>query len=387
MSADPTGLFAFSDPALQELAARHGTPMFAYSSEALTKSYSALRSALPAAATIAYAVKANPNREVLAHLANLGASFDCASIGELERVFQLGVGGDRMFFAGPGKRAPELSFAVEHGVRIQAEGIEDLTRIDSLATKPVSVNLRVHPSGGVLERDRIIGGAGPSAFGIDEEDVPAVLHAATRLPQVRVRGLHVFAASNELDAERLLATHRMVFGMARRLAVEHQVPIEMVDVGGGLGVRYTENCPTLDVEHLGRGIGRLLEEFADVTSRVVLEPGRYLAAPCGVYLARVVRMKTSRGVRFAILEGGANHLLRPALIGDPFPTRVVGKDGELSPVTLAGPLCTSLDRLGDVLLPPLEAGDLVAFGMTGAYGFTEAMTHFLSHPVPPEILH
>ena len=107
--------------------------------------------------------------------------------------------------------------------------------------------------------------------------------------------------------------------------------------------------------------------------------------PCGVYLVRVVRIKESRGTRFAILEGGINHLLRPLLTGQAFPVKAVGKGGGSHPTTLAGPLCTSLDRLGKAALPALAPGDLLAFGATGAYGFSEGMTHFLSHPVPPEV--
>jgi len=99
----------------------------------------------------------------------------------------------------------------------------------------------------------------------------------------------------------------------------------------------------------------------------------------------VVRVKESRGVRFAILEAGVNHLLRPLLTGQPFPVRAIGAEGPLRSATLAGPLCTSLDRLGDVQLPELAPGTLLAFGSVGAYGFTEAMTPFLSHPAPAEI--
>jgi diaminopimelate decarboxylase len=138
------------------------------------------------------------------------------------------------------------------------------------------------------------------------------------------------------------------------------------------------------VEALGAGLARLLEAHPWFTGRLVLEPGRFLAAPCGVYLSRVVRVKESRGVRFAILEAGVNHLLRPLLTGQPFPVKAVGKAGPRRPATLAGPLCTSLDRLGDVDLPELAPGDLLAFGTTGAYGFTEAMAPFLSHPAPVE---
>jgi diaminopimelate decarboxylase len=129
----------------------------------------------------------------------------------------------------------------------------------------------------------------------------------------------------------------------------------------------------------------LLARHAWFEGELILEPGRFLAGPCGVYLARVVRIKESRGTRFAILEGGINHLIRPLLTGQPFPVKAVGREAGELPYTLAGPLCTSLDRLGEVRLPGLAAGDLLAFGTTGAYGLSEGMTHFLSHPVPPEV--
>ncbi len=375
-------LFSLDDAALLRLA-EGGTPLFAYSLGAAEAQYRRLRAALPARVRLAYAVKANPHPELLARFAALGAAFDCASAGELARVRDLAPG--RIFYAGPGKRDEELRLALELGVRIQAEGWEDLERLERFATGPVAVNLRVHPAAGVEEASRIIGGTGPSAFGVDEEDLPALLARAQGLRRVAIRGLHVFAASNERDASRLLATNAHVLAMARDLQARLGVPLEQVDLGGGLGIPYAEGEAELDVEALGRGLETLLGAHPWFTGQLVLEPGRYLAGPAGVYLARVTRVKESRGVRFAILEGGVNHLLRPLLTGQPFPARAVGKSGPLHPATLAGPLCTSLDRLGDVALPELVPGDLVALGMAGAYGFTEAMAPFLSHPVPREV--
>jgi diaminopimelate decarboxylase len=202
---------------------------------------------------------------------------------------------------------------------------------------------------------------------------------------VTIRGLHVFAASNQRDAGRLLATHGHVLDLAKGLHERHGLTLEQIDLGGGLGVPYGEGEQTLDVTALGRGLTGLLAAHPWFTGDLVLEPGRFLAAPCGVYLCRVVRVKESRGVRFAILEAGVNHLLRPLLTGQPFPVKAVGAEGPLRPATLAGPLCTSLDRLGDVELPELQPGSLLAFGSVGAYGFTEAMAPFLSHPVPAEV--
>jgi diaminopimelate decarboxylase len=161
-----------------------------------------------------------------------------------------------------------------------------------------------------------------------------------------------------------------------------------VDLGGGLGVPYAPDEAPLDLAALGRGLRDLLSEHAWFGGELLLEPGRFLAADCGVYLARVLRTKVSRGVRFAVLQGGLNHLARPQLTGQAFPVRHVsgGASGPAVLTTLAGPLCTSLDRLGEVDLPDdLSAGDLLAFGMAGAYGATEALTRFLSHPEAREV--
>jgi diaminopimelate decarboxylase len=220
---------------------------------------------------------------------------------------------------------------------------------------------------------------------VDEEQLPDLLARAAGLRHVRIRGLHVFAASNQRDAAKLLAIHGAVLDLAQRLRSEHGLTFEQIDLGGGLGVAYAPEEAPLDLAALGQGLADLLARHPWFQGELILEPGRFLAGPCGVYLARVVRLKESRGCRFAILEGGINHLLRPLLTGQPFPVKAVGKGPGTLVHTLAGPLCTSLDRLGDVALPALEAGDLLAFGTTGAYGLSEGMTHFLSHPVPPEI--
>jgi diaminopimelate decarboxylase len=380
-----TNLFAFDDATCHDLAETHGTPCFAYSGAIAAEQFQALRAALPPRVRLAYAVKANPHPGLLARFASLGASFDCASIGELMRADALLLPPGRVFFAGPGKREAELRKALAMGVRVQAEGFEDLARIDALAEGETAVNLRVHPAFEIEEGSRIIGGSGPSAFGVDEEEVPALLQRAAKLRHVRIRGLHVFAASNQRDASKLSAIHGAVLDLAKRLQEAHGLTFEQIDLGGGLGIPYTPEQAPLDVKAIGQGLSNLLEAHPWFRGELILEPGRFLAGPCGIYLARVVRLKESRGTRFAILEGGINHLIRPLLTGEPFPVKAVRKGEGAFPTTLAGPLCTSLDRLGEVLLPELAPGDLLAFGTTGAYGLNEGMTHFLSHPVPPEI--
>ncbi len=152
-----------------------------------------------------------------------------------------------------------------------------------------------------------------------------------------------------------------------------------------MGIPYAEDENEFDVARFGVGLSALLGQNPWFKGSLVIEPGRYLAGPCGVYLAGVTRGKSSRGEKFAILEGGINHLARPLLVGQGFPVMSPDAVGDCSTVTLAGPLCTSLDRLGIVELPVLKPGNLLVFGQAGAYGFTEAMPLFLSRTPPQEI--
>lgn len=390
-------LFAFSEDEALAVASARALPCFAYRLDMARERYAKLRAALPERAILAYAVKANPGRPLVSAFSALGSSFDSASIGELKLLASLSVSGSRILFAGPGKSAEELELALAMGVRIEVDGIEDLERIEELLNRraaaseekavtatATAVSLRIHPATGVTEGSRIIGGSGPSAFGVDEEELPSFLREAARFKRVRITGLQVFAASNEKKVERLLQNHRAAFAIGKALQTELGLALDLIDLGGGLGIPYAKGEEELDIGAFGSGLGELIAENAWFSGRVVVEPGRYLAGPEGVYLARVIRTKASRGTNFAVLEGGLNHLLRPILTGSPFPAIAPGVQGELRATSLAGPLCTSLDRLGDVPLPPLKAGDLVMLGQAGAYGFTESMAPFLSHPVAAE---
>jgi len=391
-------LFALDGNEALETARRYGTPCFAYRLDQAEVRYRRLRAALPDRCRLAYAVKANPGTPLLALFASLGSWFDCASDGELNRAMTaLGADragkasvnhGGRILFAGPGKNDDDIKAALAAGARLQIDGVDDLDRITTFRAAvlpPLDVNLRIHPITGISEGSRIIGGTGPSTFGVDEEELGAFLELAGKFPQVRIAGLQVFAASNEKNHLALLQNHRATLAIGHKMSEEFGLKLDLIDLGGGLGIPYSEDEAELDVEALGAGLARLLEENTWFRGELVLEPGRWLAGPCGVYLARVTRTKRSRGTRFAIMEGGINHLLRPLLTGQPFPAQVPGSSGVPVAHTLAGPLCTSLDRLGELNLPPLERGDLVMLGQTGAYGYTEAMNDFLCRPRPDEV--
>lgn len=379
-------LFAFTEEDMAQAGAQYASPCFVYSLGMARERYSRLRAALPGRVRLAYAVKSNPGAPLLETFAEQGAWFDCASAGEISAVLGAGGTGSAMVAAGPAKTHRDLQAALYAGARVQVDGIEDVSRLHELHTgeSPLRVSVRVHPQG-IVEGASIIGGSGPSAFGVDEEDLDDFLQLAAAYDRVSITGLQVFAASNELDPGHLLSNHRTALNIAQRMHEHHGIDLELIDIGGGLGVRYAASEPSLDIHALGNGLGRLLDANPWFTGELLLEPGRWLSAPIGVYLTRVVRVKESRGVRFAMLEGGINHLLRPLLTGQSFPVTALNRDGETKTFTLAGPLCTSLDRVGTADLPAdLQAGDLLAFGQTGAYAYTQAMSHFLSHPVPEQ---
>lgn len=377
--------------------------------------YRRLRAVLPERVRLAYAVKSNPGGALLEALAEAGAWFDCASAGEVDAVEQArtrhGLALDAtVVFAGPGKRVVDLERALAGGLRIQVDGIDDLQRIDRLLAarghdpdvmSPLSVSVRVHPLAEISEANPIIGGAGPSVFGVDEEDLADFVDEAANYRRIRIDGLQMFAASNELDASTLLANHRATFEIGRRLQDQLGYDLTLIDVGGGLGIPYSADDPELDIRDLGTGLDEILGDHPWFSGDVLLEPGRWLSGPSGVYVTTVTRVKESRGTRFAILAGGINHLIRPLLTGQSFPVRRAEPDpteraeseqaagtttaATTATFTLAGPLCTSLDRVGTADLPEdLAPGDVLIFGQAGAYSVTQAMTNFLSHPAPEQ---
>ncbi len=389
------------DPA--ELAERFGTPFYAYDLDVVTHQVGALRAALPPSFDLAYAVKANPNLAVLRHLAGLGLGADVASGGELRHVLRAGFDAGHVVFTGPGKRDEELLAAVDAGVRVvTVESPGELRRLERIAEgfgrrQPVLLRAAVSDAAR-LERVRIIGDEGAGKFGMDGTDLRAAAAEAVRSPWLEPLGIHAFGASNVTDAGSLAGHIEATVEAAIEVAASTGFPLRLVDAGGGLGIPYETDEASLDVRGLGvrlAGVARLLAANPVTRdTRVLLEPGRFLVGASGAYVARVVDRKSVGGHHVVILDGGIHHVLRPALVGQEH--RLVALTGVASsatsnaqrfPVTVAGPLCSGLDvfaRAAVMALP--EPGDLVAVLDVGAYGATESMPFFLSHPLPPEVV-
>ncbi len=385
------------DPAL--LAERFGTPLFVYDLEVVTRQVTGLRAALPGAVELAYAVKANPALAVVAHLGSLDLGADVSSGGELRVALRAGVPAHRIILTGPGKRDDELRLAVETGLRaitIESRGeLERLERIAASARRvaPVLLRAAVPPEVG-LERVRLVGDDGAGKFGMDRDDMLAAARFAARSSHLEPVGIHAFGASNVTDAAALAMHAGWTADLAREVAVGAGFRLRLIDVGGGLGIPYEPDDRALDVAGLGRLLAALLEDLgrdsATREARLLLEPGRYFVGPAGAYVSRVVDRKTVEERHVVVLDGGIHHVLRPALVGQEHRIRnLAAPSASVSksfPVTIAGPLCSGLDILtSHAAMPVPDVGDLVAVLDVGAYGYTESMPFFLSHPVPAEV--
>ncbi|MGU9978816.1 type III PLP-dependent enzyme [Phreatobacter sp. HK31-P] len=385
----------------RSLAERFGTPLFAYDAAIIRRSYRDLAAALEGFATIHYSIKANPNPAVVRVLHDEGAGLEIASLGEFRAALAAGADPARILFAGPGKRRGELEQVIAGGIgEIHLESLEEIGHVEAIGAAlahRVAVALRVNPvaeaQGGAM---RMGGKAAP--FGFDEEDIDAIVDRIAASPHLDLTGVHLFAGTQILDAEVLLGQWRHGLVVASRVAARLGQPLRTIDLGGGLGIPYFPGDRMLDLGAVSAGLGPLIAaQRADPLIRgahVLVEPGRYLVGPAGVYLSSVLAAKVSRGQRFLVVDGGMHHHLAASgnlgqVIKRDYPVLAASRMSEAAtgPASVVGPLCTPLDTLArKVEMPDLVAGDLVAVLQSGAYGPTASPAGFLSHPAPAEVL-
>ena len=372
---------------LPTIAAHFGTPTYCYANAVLVARYRALAQAAPNA-LVCYAVKANDTLAVIRTFARLGAGADIISGGELRGVLRAGIGPDRLVFAGPGKTRDEMDLALAAGVgQFNVESPAELEALDAAARAAgtrAPVALRVNPDVDAETHDKIATGRRGDKFGIDDADIPALYARAAALEGIEPRGLAVHIGSQlsrlapfEAAFERLIT---LVDGLR---GAGH--PVTRLNLGGGLGVRYRDETPP-DVEAYGALVERVRQRLG-VT--VVIEPGRWLVAPAGVLLTRVIAVKQAGERCWAIVDAAMNDLMRPALYDAWHGIEPVA---ELAPgigtveTDIAGPVCESGDVLGrGRALPPLAAGDLLAVRDVGAYGSVMAST-YNGRPLPAEVM-
>lgn len=384
---------------LERLTARVGsTPYFAYDRRLLTDRVANLRAALPSRLRLGYAVKANPMPAVVQHLAGLVDALDVASSFEMQIALDTPIPAERIGFAGPGKTPAEVRQAVAAGVMIEMESTTEARRIveagDALGVRP-RVALRVNPDFTVKGSGMRMGG-GPQQFGVDAEQVPGFL-ADIAAADLDFLGFHVFAGSQNLNADVLCEAQRKTVDLLLQLSEKAPATVRYVNLGGGLGIPYFERDSPLELGPIGANLAALVDgtiatELPDAD--VMIELGRYIVGECGVYVTRVVDRKVSRGRTFLVVDGGMHHQLAASgnlgqVIRRNYPIAVGNRltEPDRTAATVVGCLCTPLDLLGDdVTLPNAEIGDLIVLFQAGAYGLTASPTAFLGHPAPAEVL-
>ena len=382
--------------ALTRLAQRVGrTPFYAYDRALVAERVRQLRAALPGV-ELHYSIKANPMPALVQHLAALVDGLDVASGGEMKVALDAGMRPADISFAGPGKQDAELAQAVAAGVCVHAESereIRALARIKAgMGIAPLLV-LRINPDFELKGSGMRMGG-GAKQFGIDAEDAPRLLALAGELG-LDVLGFHIFSGSQSLKAEAIAETQARTIELAIELAKASPSPVRMLNIGGGFGIPYFPGEARLDLAPIGAGLAQLLPRVKEALpqARVSIELGRYLVGEAGVYVARVIDRKVSRGQVFLVTDGGLHHHLAASgnfgqVIRKNYPVAIGNRvEGEREPVSVVGPLCTPLDLLAERMdLPRAEVGDLVVVFQSGAYGLSASPGGFLSHPDAAEVL-
>ena len=383
---------------LSTLAARVGqTPFYAYDRALLRARVAELRAALPQGIKLHYAMKANPMPAVVAFMAGLVDGIDVASAGELKVALDAGADAQEVSFAGPGKRDAELRQAVASKVLVNVESFREVPVLAAISRElglPARVAVRVNPDFELKGSGMKMGG-GPKQFGVDVEQMPELL-SAIGAAGLAFEGFHLFAGSQNLRAESICEAQQKSYELAVRLAVHAPAPVKFLNLGGGFGIPYFPGEQRLDLASIGANLTQLAQRAKTELphAEFVIELGRYLVGEAGVYVARVVDRKVSRGHVYLVTDGGLHHHLSasgnfgqvvrknyPVTVG----TRADSADKEVSSVV--GPLCTPLDLLADrMTLPVAQVGDLVVVFQSGAYGASASPHNFLGHPACVEVL-
>jgi diaminopimelate decarboxylase len=385
------GVLHAEDVNLAALAGEVGTPFYCYATATLERHYRVLQQAFAGLdALICYAIKANSNQAVIATLGRLGAGMDVVSEGELRRALAAGVPADRIIFAGVGKTRGEMAFALNEGIssfNVESEPeLEALSEVAAGLGRTARIALRVNPDVDAKTHAKIATGKAENKFGVAYDDAPRLYAKAAKLPGIQVAGVHMHIGSQITD----LQPFRDAFTLMRELVGELRRAghsIDHLDMGGGLGVPYRTGN---DIPPSPMAYAAVVREtVGDLGLKIALEPGRMIVANAGVLVARVIYTKRGRDKTFTVVDAAMNDLIRPTLYEAEHEIWPVEEEASRKqPVVqdVVGPVCETGDYLAlDRRLPPLAAGDLVAFMTAGAYGAVMSST-YNTRLLVPEVL-
>ncbi|MDN0074396.1 diaminopimelate decarboxylase [Crenobacter sp. SG2303] len=381
------GALAVDDVALNTLAEQYGTPLYVYSATALDAAYQAYRDAFTGLAPlICYAVKANGNLAVLQRFARLGSGFDIVSGGELARVLAAGGDAGKVIFSGVGKSADEMRYALEAGIRcFNVESINELKRLNDVAGelgRKAPVSLRVNPDVDAKTHPYISTGLKDNKFGIAFDAAFDAYQLAASLPHLDVVGIDCHIGSQLTDVTPLVDALDRLLVLIDQLAAAGIV-LKHIDLGGGIGIRYTDETPP----DLAAYAAEVAKRLAGRNLHLMLEPGRSLVGNAGVLLTRVEYLKLGEEKNFAVVDAAMNDLMRPSLYSAYHDIVTVAEQPAAAPqrCDVVGPICESGDFLGKDRELAIGEGDLLAVMSCGAYASTMA-SNYNVRPRAAEVL-
>ncbi len=369
----------------QTLVKKYGTPLYVYDFDYIENRYMTLKEAFAGKKSmINYAVKANSNLSVIAHLAKLGAGADCVSIGEVNRALTAGVDKYKIIFSGVGKRDDEIREAIQKDIlMLNLESEAEMKRVELVAKelgKEARISIRVNPNIDPQTHPYISTGLHENKFGVEIDMAKRMYIYANKSEFLNPVGIHFHIGSQLTKLEPIAEAATIVADLVRSLKAI-KIEIKFFDVGGGIGVVYDEEV-TISPSAYAQVIFQATKGL-DVT--LLCEPGRYVVANAGAFFTRVLYEKNNGSKRFVIVDGGMNDLIRPSLYNAYHKIEAVGIEGEKTPADVVGPVCESGDFFGkDVPLPPLSHNDIVVVHSAGAYGFTMA-SNYNTRAKPAEV--
>jgi diaminopimelate decarboxylase len=373
---------------LSAIADAEGTPLYVYSAAVLRSRYRALDDAFAGYPhALHYALKANSNLAIGRLLHALGSAADANSIWEIDVARRMGFEPRNIVFTGVGKSPAELEQAVPLGLKaINVESAGELARIEAIAARlgqPARVAVRINPDIDAKSHPHISTGLKINKFGVPVDAARELFETINGRPFLQLVAIHVHIGSQVTSVDPLRGAAQFVAAMAAEL-VRAGLPLEYVDVGGGLGISY-DGSPVLDPKAY---VEAVVDAVRPTGLPIVIEPGRSIVGPAGTLLARVIDVKPRNAVsHFAVIDAGMTELMRPALYNAYHriePARL--PDVPLEQYEIVGPVCESSDVVGrDRMLPPLAVGDLVAIRDAGAYGAAMA-SNYNRRPLPAEVL-
>ncbi|MGE3955902.1 MAG: diaminopimelate decarboxylase [Vicinamibacterales bacterium] len=373
---------------LRAIADAEGTPVYVYSAAALRDRFRALDEAFDGYPhALHYALKANSNLAIGSLLQGLGSCADANSVWEIEVARRMGYAPHQIVFTGVGKSPAELEHAVPLALKaINVESAGELARIEAIAARlgrPARVAVRINPDIDARSHPHISTGLKINKFGVPVDAARELLATLAGRPFLTLVAVHVHIGSQVTTLDPLRGAAQFVAGIATELA-SAGMPLEYVDVGGGLGISY-DGAPVLDIREYVQAV---VEAVRPTGLPIVLEPGRSIVGPAGALLGRVIDLKPRNAIsEFAVIDAGMTELMRPALYNafhriEP----AVASDAEPRHYEIVGPVCESSDVVGrDRMLPPLAIGDVLVIRDAGAYGAAMS-SNYNRRPLPAEVL-